>query len=302
MKKTSLTLLVLSFNLVLLAQNENPFKKLGYDVLTATSSKGEFTEFHDQTDIVEIGSVLYNTKNNEIVKVLGQGETTVDISSATAAMSIDPLCEKYYWISPYAYCANNPIRFIDLRGDSISVAEEHRTQFRSDLENTFGSRASSLAFNSNGNLVLNGKEKDFTNGMTKDQKKAYDGLKKAMNNKETASVVYGNQYSSNKTGGLNSTDIVKDWGGGVYSAVDQVIVISPTVGSVSVNLTLEGVQATGSFTETVQQNVTSTLFHEIGEFNTPQSDTKRGKVIDYENSVRNVLGLPKRPYDLYHHK
>ncbi|NDW12546.1 hypothetical protein D0T50_06535 [Bacteroides sp. 214] len=101
---------------------------------------------------------------------------------------------------------------------------------------------------------------------------------------------------------MNSTDIVKDWGGGVYSAVDQVIVISPTVGSVSVNLTLEGVQATGSFTETVQQNVTSTLFHEIGEFNTPQSDTKRGKVIDYENSVRNVLGLPKRPYDLYHHK
>ena len=35
-------------------------------------------------------------------------------------MSVDPLCEKYYSISPYAYCANNPINAIDLRGDSIT--------------------------------------------------------------------------------------------------------------------------------------------------------------------------------------
>ena len=65
-------------------------------MLTATSSNGEFTEFHDQTDIVEIGSVLFNRHTNEIVKVLNKDETIIDISSATAAMSIDPLCEKYY--------------------------------------------------------------------------------------------------------------------------------------------------------------------------------------------------------------
>ena len=27
---------------------------------------------------------------------------------------MDALCEKYYNISPYAYCKNNPINFIDL--------------------------------------------------------------------------------------------------------------------------------------------------------------------------------------------
>jgi RHS repeat-associated protein len=28
----------------------------------------------------------------------------------------DPLSEKYYHLSPYAYCANNPIKLIDIDG------------------------------------------------------------------------------------------------------------------------------------------------------------------------------------------
>ncbi|MBE6256557.1 MAG: RHS repeat-associated core domain-containing protein [Prevotella sp.] len=33
----------------------------------------------------------------------------------------DPMAEKYYHLSPYAYCANNPVRYIDEHGDSISI-------------------------------------------------------------------------------------------------------------------------------------------------------------------------------------
>ena len=33
--------------------------------------------------------------------------------------SIDPLAEKYYHISPYAYCMNNPVRFIDPTGQDV---------------------------------------------------------------------------------------------------------------------------------------------------------------------------------------
>ena len=34
---------------------------------------------------------------------------------------MDPLCEKYYSVSPYVYCVNNPVRYIDPDGTSIWV-------------------------------------------------------------------------------------------------------------------------------------------------------------------------------------
>ena len=34
---------------------------------------------------------------------------------------IDPLCEEFYNISPYSYCANNPIKYIDPDGNSPTI-------------------------------------------------------------------------------------------------------------------------------------------------------------------------------------
>jgi len=80
-----------------------------------TSSKGEFEEFHGNDDIVEIGSVYFNTKTKSIVGYVNE-EDVAEVAYATSAMSVDPLCEKYYWISPYAYCFNNPVKFVDPTG------------------------------------------------------------------------------------------------------------------------------------------------------------------------------------------
>ena len=37
-------------------------------------------------------------------------------------MTMDPLCEKYYSVSPYAYCNNNPVKYIDSDGRDVKPA------------------------------------------------------------------------------------------------------------------------------------------------------------------------------------
>ena len=42
---------------------------------------------------------------------------------------MDPLCEKYYSTSPYAYCLNNPVRFIDPDGRYITCGADNGNQY-----------------------------------------------------------------------------------------------------------------------------------------------------------------------------
>ncbi|MDR0810858.1 MAG: hypothetical protein LBN23_01070, partial [Paludibacter sp.] len=125
MKRITLTLVVLAVCLCAKAQygDENPFSRYGFDKkIMYTMSKGEFSEFHDRSDVVEIGSVLFDTRTNQVVGFISEEKDSAEVSAVTSAMSIDPLCEKYYWISPYAYCLNNPVKYVDPDGRSTRVA------------------------------------------------------------------------------------------------------------------------------------------------------------------------------------
>ena len=42
-------------------------------------------------------------------------------------ISMDPLCEKYYNVSPYAYCAGNPVRYVDPDGRTIQITNKDET-------------------------------------------------------------------------------------------------------------------------------------------------------------------------------
>ena len=46
-------------------------------------------------------------------------------------------------------------------------------------------------------------------------------------------------------------------------------------------------------------NTTTILFHEIGEARIGKA-VKRSSAVDYENIVRKILGMEKRPYDAAH--
>ena len=49
---------------------------------------------------------------------------------------VDPLADKYYGVSPYVYVANNPLKHIDLNGDSISVVDLYQQDERGNLVNS----------------------------------------------------------------------------------------------------------------------------------------------------------------------
>ncbi|MCQ2211680.1 MAG: RHS repeat-associated core domain-containing protein [Paludibacteraceae bacterium] len=50
------------------------------------------------------------------------GARYLDPTSA-AWLSVDPLWEKYVGMSPYGYCAGNPVRLVDVDGESTKVTE-----------------------------------------------------------------------------------------------------------------------------------------------------------------------------------
>jgi len=121
---------ITAFGCLYAQESKNPFTKLGYKKqVVYFSSKGEFDEFHDQESVVEIGSVYFNTKTNKVVGLIGEDGKQENVNPATTAMSVDPLCEKYYWISPYAYCLNNPVRYTDPTGKWIAGADGNPVTF-----------------------------------------------------------------------------------------------------------------------------------------------------------------------------
>ena len=51
---------------------------------------------------------------------------------------MDPLCEKYYSVSPYAYCGNNPMNRIDPDGDSIIITGKYTEEALNQIQSYVG--------------------------------------------------------------------------------------------------------------------------------------------------------------------
>lgn len=118
MKKTIFIVSLLLIASLGATQAQNVFKKYGFKKEVLTLSKGKYQEIFKNEEVVQIGTVLVNTKTNKVVKLLNEDttKTTYNAELSSRFLTIDPLAEKYYSISPYAFCNDNPVINIDPDG------------------------------------------------------------------------------------------------------------------------------------------------------------------------------------------
>ena len=94
--------------------------------------------------------------------------------------SRDAMFEKYFWMSPYAYCANNPVKYVDPSGRKVEPAGEEEANAYENYKNEVSNR---IAYWQD---KINQKQSSIDNAKTKFGKAFKSiGLKNAKNNLET---------------------------------------------------------------------------------------------------------------------
>ena len=121
----------------------------------------------------------------------GARHMTPDASRFT---TIDPMAEKYYHISPYAYCANNPVRYIDLRGDSLTlIGEQENINKTIDIYNKGIGSYYIVNANSSGLVSINQNKDLDSSNMTESELYYYNKLNEIITDKHMIrmSVLHG---------------------------------------------------------------------------------------------------------------
>ncbi|MDR1198114.1 MAG: hypothetical protein LBK94_03755 [Prevotellaceae bacterium] len=77
---------------------------------------------------VYITRYLFSGKEKQTIKDLGWLDfSSRMLDSEIGRWLVDPWAEKYYSISPYAFCGNNPLKYVDPDGCDWIIANDAET-------------------------------------------------------------------------------------------------------------------------------------------------------------------------------
>ncbi len=112
-------------------------------------------------------------------------------------LSVDPMSDKYPSMSPYNYCANNPVILVDPDGRIIKPYNEvSKTFMMKYLSKQFGNNNKLFYFNKYDELKINRREyRAYMKTASSDQKLLLNGFKAAIKSDKTL-MVYINQNSN----------------------------------------------------------------------------------------------------------
>ena len=105
------------------ANAQDIFELHGFNKNPLTLSNGHYNEFFNNDEIVQIGTIMLNTKTNQIVAFVEEDTAKARYLAELPSrwLTSDPLAAKYPQFSPYVYAANDPILYIDPDGKEIII-------------------------------------------------------------------------------------------------------------------------------------------------------------------------------------
>ena len=292
------------------SKDENPYAIFGGNPYVAgcqTENKFIIENISDKSGVSKIehnpitGQVLLRNSIDQIIKEI----QLQNIESGWHSM--DPLAEKYYSISPYVYCANNPIRYVDLRGDSLTLVgdasgiQETSSTYNSGLGGFYTTSADAT-----GKMSISPVEGTDPNKMTAEEKAYYSVLNRVISGTDgmtTINVVNGTSVvigdvdtSTIDIGDIqalgNGTD-VNQGSALLHETIEQYGIQVKGQTSIMAHLNASGVEriVTGSYVDPINR------FLDGGQLSVPILDQTTGNplktVIIYVNNKGNVTGIKR---------
>lgn len=210
---------------------------------------------------------------------------------------IDPLCEKYYSTSPYAYCANNPVICVDPDGRKIYVANKNKNSQEKSAQTEFLNFINkitngSYAFNENGFLYNASKDRN------RKSNKIGELIDFAIKEETMIDISFGDEIPDGK-GNRVSTD---DYCGG---ATSPTTLIEGKEGKIQEKFYIV-IDDTYKMREghlkdkkgnSLSTDWTDTFIHELFGHGIPRLKKQNGDAIDFENFIRLLIGREERDYD-----
>ena len=147
-------------------------------------------------------------------------------SSLGIWLSVDPMSDKYPSISPYVYCADNPMRLIDVKGESIQVVENddgtytvvNGNVYDGDngiyLQNSNGSNGKLLAYSATPESFYNSETGEFMGTIDPNNQAGRDFLNNEILKSGLLSYMIkawpGKKYDFKRTNGTNNVLFTKN--------------------------------------------------------------------------------------------
>ena len=204
---------------------------------------------------------------------------------------VDPLAEKYYGVSPYAYCLGDPVKNVDVDGEKVRVPKRMDRSIITSYINKVSQGV--FAVSSHGNLYLSRDTEEKGHSAYLKQK-----LIKAINDPNNIITIRISSVAKerDRNGNVVVVNVDKDHAGGVTLS-QRYRQNGKTFYEVEIILTghpYDKIEDTDG--NQLEDGPEWIFVHEFAGHAAPKTDagTDTGNAIDNENKIRKELGKPLR--------